>query len=604
MKKYNLPTAATAAPTTKSVPQAAKRPPLAATKSFNLMTATYTDLLHKFNDASHAYYVDSKPIMTDAEFDALVDRIKQMQKACPQLITQYGNPFATPQSDHVDGFRKVAHSYPMLSLQDIYTEEELRKFMDNMNPSLEPMEYCVECKLDGLSLSVIYEYGNLVRAVTRGNGTQGDDVTAQASRVAGVLSYVPYFKEMPKVEVRGEVVMPWAAFHKYNDACTNEKDKFANPRNAASGTLKSYDPNKCYERGLEFVAYYIDYCGNAQRNTFQYNRLAQLGSYGFNTPRQYKGARSIDTNSASELLAVVHELHSQAYPFPIDGIVIKEGYFDDWNDLGYTDKFYKWGIAFKFKQESLRSRLIQVNWQLAESGRVTPVAIYEPIVMFGTTCHRATLNNPDWIEKNLPGIRIGDTLLLTKGGEIIPKVTGFVPHELTQQEKMKELVMPRSWHEHIDGNGVNDSTLISQKSGVVTTPDIIGGRETYRQGAYLMARLNANEQHKPKPACPVAAKPAPVPCASPHGSTKLSGKTILVSGNFGTPKIRKDIEAAVIANGGKLAKGVTLSVNYYVLPDNIEEWKHKAGGKWQKIQGYCHQNRIITKDEFYRLIEG
>lgn len=607
MKKYNLPTAATKQAPAAS-PKATKRPPLAAAKPGD----TYTELLHKFNDASHAYYVESKPIMTDAEFDDLVDRIKQMQQACPQLIAQYGNPFVAPQSDHVDGFTKVAHNYPMLSLQDIYTEEELQKFVKSTGEnSIYPngsANFSVECKLDGLSLSLIYEHGELIRAVTRGNGSEGDDVTAQAKCIPSVPQYLTCQNGdilEYDAEIRGEVVMPWAAFNAYNDACTNEKDKFANPRNAASGTLKSYDPNKCRERGLLFVAYYLEWGDRtyAEQNGDGTGALKVLDDWGFYTPKDYNGAVTAGYD-ISDIMQAIHHVKAQDYPFPIDGVVVKCNHMGKWNDLGYTDKFYKWGIAFKYNQESLRSRLIQVNWQLAESGRVTPVAIYEPIEMFGTTCQRATLNNPDWIEKNLPGIRIGDTLLLTKGGEIIPKVTGFVPHELTPQEKTRELVMPRSWKEHIDGYGVNDSTLIIQTSGVVVPPDVIGGRETYRQGAYLMARLNEDEQPKPKkPACPVAAKPATVPDASASVSTKLQGKTILVSGNFGTPKIRKDIEAAVIANGGKLAKGVTLSVNYYVLPDNIEEWKHKAGGKWQKIQEFCHQNRIITKDEFYRLIE-
>lgn len=531
-------------------------------------------LTKKLNYLNKKYYQEHVSEVSDAEYDKLMAQLKDLEAKHPEWV-QPNTPTKKVGSDSVDGFKKVAHSYPMLSLQDIYTEEELTKFINSTGET----EFSVECKLDGLSLSLIYENGQLVRAVTRGDGSQGDDVTAQAKCIETIPKTLKFKGKERKVnvEVRGEVVMPFDAFEKYNAACTNEKDKFANPRNAASGTLKSYDPHKCEERGLQFVAYYLDregFIGVQNYGNGDSGIMSILDSWGFITPATYDGCDTV--KSSGDMIAVINRIKSHQYPFPIDGVVVKCNERKSWERLGYTDKFYKWGIAFKFKQESLRSTLQSVDWQVAESGKVTPVANYTPIQMFGTTCRRATLNNWEWMQKNLFGLCIGDTLLLTKGGEIIPKITGYEPSYISEDDISTMAVEPP------------------------THCPVCGERLT-KQGAHLFC-LNedcaAKHPDKPKAKAPVA-KAAPVAATS----DKLKGKVFLVSGNFGTPERRKELERMIVENGGTLSKGVTLSVNYYLLPDDVEEWKHKAGSKWMKILNYMHQDRIINQYQFEQLIK-
>lgn len=528
-------------------------------------------LTNKLNYLSDRYYKDHVSEVSDQEFDSLMAELKEREEKNPEFILP-NSPTKRVGNDQTKGFKKVAHSYPMLSLQDIYTAEELEKFINGTGDD----EFSVECKLDGLSLSLIYENGKLVRAVTRGDGSQGDDVTAQAMCMPSIPQelFLDGYCGMMSCEIRGEVVMPFAAFEKYNSECVNEKDKFANPRNAASGTLKSYDPNKCRERGLEFIAYYLfheAFGGYQNYRRGESGFLCLLGLYGFKTPADYNAA--ITVKKTEDIVNAVNEIRNQEYPFPIDGVVIKCNSQKKWEELGYTDKFYKWGVAFKFKQESLKSKLVSVDWQVAASGKVTPVANYEPLQMFGTTCRRATLNNWNWMQENgLGGLRIGDYLLLTKGGEIIPKVTGYEPAS----------------------NNADPSRMVLPPS----VCPVCGGPIT-EKGAHLWCmnpECGAKKDAKPatKVPKPVVAKPT---------SDKLKGKTFLVSGNFGTPQIRKEIEKAIVENGGKLANGVTLSVDYYVLPDDLEEWKRKAGSKWVKIQSYMHQDRIINKNTFESMLK-
>lgn len=525
-------------------------------------------LTNKLNYLSDRYYKDHVSEVSDQEFDSLMAELKEREEKNPEFILP-NSPTKRVGNDQTKGFQKVKHNYPMLSLQDIYTGEELGRFVGSSRIN----EFSVECKLDGLSLSLIYEKGKLVRAATRGNGIEGDDVTRQAMEIASIPKqlWLGNGMFMDDIEVRGEVVMPFDAFNRWNKEHPDEK--FANPRNAASGTLKSYEAEKCRERGLFFVAYYLFYRKfNAVQNAGD-GRAGSLGvlkDLGFHTPADWNAAI---VSTSSTLLDNIRKIKSQEYPFPIDGVVIKANSQLHWNRLGYTDKFYKWGVAFKFKQEALRSKLVSVDWQVAASGKVTPVANYEPLQMFGTTCRRATLNNWNWMQDNgLAGIRIGDYLLLTKGGEIIPKVTGYEP--APNNADPTRMVLPPS------------------------VCPVCGGPIT-EKGAHLWC-MNPECGAK-KDAKPTTKVPKPV-VAIPTG-TKLNGKTFLVSGNFGTPQIRKDIERMILENGGKLANGVTLSVDYYVLPDDLEEWKRKAGSKWVKIQSYMHQDRIINRVKFFELIK-
>lgn len=514
-----------------------------------------TILRLELNRLAKAYYQSSTSLVDDATYDGMNRLLQQMEQEDGDAVP---SPTNTIMTDHVDGFKKVQRTRPMLSLCNLYNEQDIKDWMENVaNAPMDGAIYSVEPKYDGISLSLIYEKGMLVQASTRGDGYEGDDVTSQALCMPSIPNTI--YTKHATVEVRGEVIMPFAAFEKWNK---NHPDQaFANPRNAASGTMKSYDASIVRDRGLQFYAYDLHFDGIHAYLTRQCNRLETLGDMGFKVTSPY-------IVSAKGLYGAVRGIEQDRadYPFPIDGAVIKHDSVVAWAMLRHSGKYPRWAAAYKFEAQNFVSELLDVEWSVAESGRITPVAIYKPINMYGTTCQRATLNNPEWIYKNLKGLCYGDKLQLTKGGEIIPKVTGLVK------------------------NPQNTGILVCHPG---ICPEC--GHITKMQGANLYCTNPA--AHKK-----TASAPAKVEETKPVVMTdKLRGKTILVSGNFGTPQARRDIENTVIANGAKLAHGVSASVDYFVLPDNLEEWKHKAGSKWQKLQALGLESRIINRSQFYEL---
>ena len=502
-----------------------------------------------------AYYQNSTSLVDDATYDGMNRLLQQMEQEDGDTAPSPTNTIVT---DHVEGFKKVQRTRPMLSLCNLYNEQDINDWRTSVaNAPIGKAIFTVEPKYDGISLSLIYAHGDLVQASTRGDGYEGDDVTAQAMMIPSIPKTI--YLRRDRVEVRGEVVMPFDAFERWNK--NHPADTFANPRNAASGTMKSHDPKLVAERGLEFFAYDLDFDGIEGYLTRHSNRIETLDEAGFMVTEPYKVKEEVIYEAVKNI-----EKNRESYPYPIDGAVIKHDDVRAWAMLRHSGKYPRWAAAYKFEAQHFVSELIDVEWSVAESGRITPVAIYRPLNMYGTTCQRATLNNPEWIYKNLKGICYGDKLHLTKGGEIIPKVTGY------------------------SKNPQSTGVLVCHPE---RCPEC--GNIAKMQGANLYC--TNPDAHKKTVAKPVKEEPKPIEL-----SDKLAGKTILVSGNFGTPQMRRDIENAVICNGAKLANGVSASVDYFVLPDNLEEWKHKAGSKWQKIQNLGLEGRIINSDQFYAAL--
>lgn len=516
-------------------------------------------------EASNNYYQDGVSIMPDEEYDHLNNLLRYWEVADGAVIPSMDTTIIT---DHIDGCKKVKHATMMHSQRDIYTEEELNKWMQDMQDICKrelntDASFVVEPKYDGLSCSLIYENDKLVRAVTRGDGMEGDDVTAQVMNLPSVPKEIECFGTC---EVRGEIVMPYEAFDRVNKELVDKGCiPLANPRNAASGALKSLDPTIAAKRGLEFHAWELLDNASSQKDMRQSLTMLLL-RYNF-------FVYSIEANSDDVMHTIDDIMRDRKdMPYAIDGCVVKLNYRSLWKSIGMAGKYPKYSVAYKFTQTSNYSKLLSVDWQVAKSGKITPVANYEPIQMNGTTCRRATMNSIKWVETNLNGICIGDTLELIKGGEIIPKILSYTPSDAEIRE-------------------------------IVEAPTIcpVCGKPTTRDGANVWC---TNEE------CGARSKSEDVKVKSEESYTPtqtsvsddmkriLNGAKVVVSGNFGTPQARKDIERVCTDNGATLQGGVTLGTTLIIVPDDIDEWKHKAGSKWQKIQEYCKQNVMMSKSEF------
>lgn len=540
------------------------------------MAQSMEKLVEELNRYADSYYTDSISLVTDEEYDQKIRTLRQMEQESGYILPD--SPTQRIHSDHIDGWKKAQHRTPMLSLRDIYTREELEDWWRTLPDCPDDIyKVSVEPKYDGLSLSLVYSHGTLVRAVTRGEGgIAGDDVTVNAKMITSIPSTLTeWWAQDEHFEVRGEVVMLWESFKSINHRreLANEMP-LANPRNAAAGLLRCYDPKRVEEGGLMFYAYYIE----DDDDDTQLDHLTQLRTLGFSCPPDDM-AYSCDT--PDEVLTAIDHIESirEELPYPIDGAVVKANDRTAHAAMGVAGKYPKWGVAYKYQSEKEWTTLRRVVWQVAKSGRVTPVAEFDTVQLHGTKVQRATMNNPQYIMENFPAIAIGDELLIGKGGEIIPKIM--------------------SWRH-------NES--VCNLSALVLPPAVCPecGEPLERDGAYLYCRNSECKSRDKKPSRRSAESEAikqsvAVPSEKLKGKV-LQGKKFLVSGNFGTPQARKDIERTVLEQGGVLAKGVTMDVNYYILPDNLEEWKHKAGSKWTKIQGYCHTDRIINAQQFYGMI--
>ena len=374
--------------------------------------------LHRHN---YNYYVLNAPVISDKEFDEMMHLLQTLEENHPDMYDP-NSPTQRVGSDLNDEFQTVPHRRPMLSLANTYNLEEVREFYQRVSDGLhgQPFQVCAELKYDGLSISLHYKHGQLVQAVTRGDGIQGDDVTANVRTIRSIpLVLDSTTGNIPEeFEIRGEVLMPWQSFERLNaERQEAGEDLFANPRNAASGTLKSKDPKVVSRRGLDAYLYYL--LGDDIPFTGHYENMESARSWGFQVSRDMKLC-----NSLEELWEYINywDVHRKELPVATDGIVIKVNSLAQQTALGMTAKSPRWAIAYKFQAEQASTILREVTFQVGRTGVVTPVANMDSVLLSGTMVHRATLHNADVMDAL--DLHIGDHVLIEKGGEIIPKIVG------------------------------------------------------------------------------------------------------------------------------------------------------------------------------------
>ena len=372
------------------------------------------ELLHKYNNL---YYVQNAPVISDIEFDQLMHELIDLEARHPELYDE-NSPTQRVGSDLSKGFEQAEHRYPMLSLDNTYNEQEVRDFFQRVSGLLnEPFEICCELKYDGLSISLIYEDGKLVQAVTRGDGVKGDIVTDNVRTIKSVPLVLQKGDWPRNFEIRGEVLMPWTSFERLNaERELQEEPLFANPRNAASGTLKLQNPQEVSRRQLDSYLYYL--LGEQLPCEGHYENMMAAQKWGFKVSDHMKKCTTID-----EVLEYINYWDTERKNLPVatDGIVLKVNSLRQQRNLGFKAKSPRWAIAYKFQAERQLTRLNSVSYQVGRTGAVTPVANLDPVQLSGTVVKRATLHNADII-KGLD-LHIGDMVYVEKGGEIIPKIT-------------------------------------------------------------------------------------------------------------------------------------------------------------------------------------
>lgn len=374
-------------------------------------------LTEEINRHNYQYYILDNPTISDYDFDQLLQELIDLENKYPQF-KRNDSPTQRVGGNITKHFESVGHIFPMQSLGNTYSESDLMEFDRRVSSLLsEKHEYVCELKYDGVAISLIYEKGILVRAVTRGDGTRGDVVTANVKTIPTIpLRLDGDFPDL--VEVRGEIIMPFHSFEQLN-AEREEigESPFANPRNAASGSLKLQDSSEVAKRGLDFKLYFA--LGEQLPENNHFNRLLKLHQWGFRKPDVIEKVN--DLNGVFNFLHLWDEKRKQL-PYPIDGVVIKVNDFAQQQQVGATAKSPRWAIAYKFKADRVSTKLLSVDFQVGRTGIITPVANLEPIPIAGTIVKRATLNNNDFIKEM--DIREGDFLFVEKGGEIIPKIVG------------------------------------------------------------------------------------------------------------------------------------------------------------------------------------
>lgn len=382
-------------------------------------------LRRELEEANHRYYVMNSPTMSDYDFDQKLRRLQDLEALYPDMFDP-NSPTQRVGSDIEEvkpgkekgkskgkGFEQVAHKYPMLSLSNTYSQEEVEEWMSKLPAGA---EIVCELKFDGLSISLWYEHGILTKALTRGDGTKGDNVVENIRTISSIPQAIS--EKSAFIELRGEVLLPWAAFERLNqEREADEEPLFANPRNAASGTLKLQDASEVAKRGLDCYLYYM--LGEDLPGQTHYDRLQLAQKWGFNISNAVRVCHSIE-----EVMAYIQHWDTERKNLPVatDGIVLKVNNLAMQNELGFTAKSPRWAIAYKFPAEKQLTRLNTITYQVGRTGVVTPVANLEPVQLSGTTVQRATLHNEDFIRQL--DIREGDMVWVEKGGEIIPKIVG------------------------------------------------------------------------------------------------------------------------------------------------------------------------------------
>lgn len=372
--------------------------------------------LHEHN---YKYYVLNQPEISDQEFDFMMKELQELEVRHEDMFDP-NSPTQRVGSDINQEFTQVTHKYPMLSLANTYSQEEVADFYNSVKKGLngEDFEICCELKYDGLSISLTYEDGKLVRGVTRGDGVHGDDVTANVKTIRSIPLVLKDGDWPKEFEIRGEILMPWNVFERLNqEREAAEEPLFANPRNAASGTLKSQNSALVASRNLDAYLYYL--LGDGLPGDGHYENLEKAREWGFKISEEMRKVKTLQ-----EIYNFIDYWDTERKNLPVatDGIVLKVNSLRQQRALGYTAKNPRWAIAYKFKAERACTRLNEVTFQVGRTGAVTPVANMEPVKLAGTTVRRATLNNEDFIRSL--DLHIGDYVYVEKGGEIIPKIVG------------------------------------------------------------------------------------------------------------------------------------------------------------------------------------
>ncbi len=370
--------------------------------------------LHRHN---YNYYILNAPEISDRQFDDMMHRLQELERQHPEFHDD-NSPTMRVGSDLSSNFEQVEHRYPMLSLGNTYSEAEVTDFYNRVKRALnEEFEICCELKFDGTSISLTYEEGRLVRAVTRGDGVRGDDVTTNVKTIRSI-PLVLHGDYPSRFEIRGEILMPWESFERLNqEREAREEPLFANPRNAAAGTLKSQNSSVVAARKLDAYLYYL--LGDQLPADGHYENLQAAARWGFKVSEHVRKVRTLQ-----EVFDFINHWDTERKRLPVatDGIVLKVNSLRQQQELGFTAKSPRWAIAYKFQAERALTRLNKVSYQVGRTGAITPVANLDPVLLSGTMVRRASLHNADIIASL--DLHIGDMVYVEKGGEIIPKITG------------------------------------------------------------------------------------------------------------------------------------------------------------------------------------
>ena len=366
---------------------------------------------------NHKYYVEASPVVSDYEYDRLLRELQELEAAHPEYYDPT-SPTVRVGSDLVNDFASVAHRFPMLSLSNTYSLEELKDFVEKIEREEGPTEFVCELKFDGTAISLTYEHGRLLRAVTRGDGVRGDDVTANVRTIRSVPLVLQGEGWPDYFEMRGEVIMPHASFNRLNAEREEVGESpFANPRNAAAGTIKLQNSQEVARRGLDCFLYYV--VGEGLPHQSHWDNLQAAREWGFKISDRMQRCHSWEE---IESFITRTDRERENLPYDTDGAVVKVNDYVVQRRLGSTAKAPRWAVAYKFKAEQALTKLLSVDFQVGRTGAVTPVANLSPVQLAGTVVKRASLHNADQIA--LLDVRIGDMVYVEKGGEIIPKITG------------------------------------------------------------------------------------------------------------------------------------------------------------------------------------
>lgn len=398
----------------------------------------YRKLVDILNSYSKAYYVDDNPVVPDAEYDRLYRQLELIEQSNPAIIAD-DSPTKRVGGATLSEFEQVTHRVPLMSMGDIFNNAELIDFDARMSSASgqSVVEYCAEPKLDGLAVSLIYKNGKLVQAATRGDGKVGENVTSNVMTIKAIPLKLTGDNVPDYIDVRGEVIMTRSGFNQWNERARATGGKvFANPRNAAAGSLRQLDPKVTAKRPLAFFAYYVGECEGYDLPRDQYHRLLALKELGFPVNPNIKCVKGLNGLKTfyEDILSRRETLN-----YDIDGVVLKINSLDTQDEMGFTAKNPRWAIAYKFPPEEMMTKLLDVEFQVGRTGAITPVAKLNPVYVGGATVSSATLHNADEIERL--GLKIGDMVIVRRAGDVIPQVSGVVKEKRDGTEK--DIVFPK-----------------------------------------------------------------------------------------------------------------------------------------------------------------